>query len=97
MNKLLSTLLAGAAVLALVATAVAADKARSPDPVQNQAPEQTQSGSDQNSVVMDGAQAGAAVSAKEQEYLASLKKCESLNGQQREQCVGAARKKAGQM
>jgi hypothetical protein len=97
MNKLLGMMLAGAAALALAGTAVAADKAKSPDPVQNQAPEQTQPRADPNGAVVDDAQAGAAVSAKEQEYLAGLKKCESLNGQEREKCVAAARKKAGQM
>jgi hypothetical protein len=97
MNKLLAVILAGTSALALTVTAVAADKAQSPDPVQKQAPGQTQPRSDPNGTVVDDAQAGAAVSAKEQEYLSGLKKCESLGGQQREQCVDAARKKAGQM
>jgi len=97
MNKLLSSLLAGATALVWVATASAADKANSPDPTQNQSPQQSQPAADPNNVVVDDAQAGAAVSAKEQEYLAALKKCESLDEQQRQQCVDAARKKAGQM
>jgi hypothetical protein len=97
MNKFLYSLLAGATALAWTATGAAAEKAKSPDPVQNQSPQQTQPAPDPNNVVVDDAQAGAAVSAKEQEYLVALKKCESLNAQQREQCVDAARKKAGQM
>jgi hypothetical protein len=97
MNKLRLMLLAGAAALALATSAPAAERARSPDPVQNPAPEQSQPRADPNGAVVDDAQAGAAVSAREQEYLSGLKKCESLDGQQREQCVEAARKKAGQM
>ena len=97
MNKIPSMLLAGAAALAFSVAAVAAERARSPDPVQKESPEQTQPRADPNGAVVDDAQAGAAVSAKEQEYLASLKKCESLNGQQREQCVEAARRKSGEM
>jgi len=32
-----------------------------------------------------------------QEHLVSLKKCEPLNGEEREKCVDAARKQHGQM
>jgi hypothetical protein len=40
---------------------------------------------------------GGDVSAKEQEYLAALKKCESLSGSQQTKCIEAAKKKFGQM
>ena len=33
----------------------------------------------------------------EQEYFVALKKCESLNGNQKTQCIDAAKKKFGQM
>ena len=100
MNQLVSILLSGAAALALSVPTFAADPNQSRDESvpRNQAPvNATPPGSVQDSVIVDDTQAGAAVSAREQEYLASLKKCESLNGQQRQQCVDAARKKAGNM
>jgi hypothetical protein len=100
MNKLVSTLLGGAAVLTLSASAIAADPDQPRElPVpHNQVPAgATPPGSVQDGVIVDGAQAGATVSAKEQAYLAGLKKCETLQGEQKEQCIDAARKKAGEM
>jgi hypothetical protein len=95
MNKLLSTLLAGAAVLALSGVAVAADQEQSgnqPAP-QDQAP----SGAAQPGSAQEPTQPGADLTAKEQEYLAGLKKCETLDGDQKQQCIDAAKKKAGEM
>ena len=40
---------------------------------------------------------GGDVSAKEQEYLAALKKCETLSGSQQSKCIETAKKKFGQM
>jgi hypothetical protein len=40
---------------------------------------------------------GGDVSAKEQEYLAALKKCESLSGSEQTKCIEAAKKKYGLM
>ena len=40
---------------------------------------------------------GGDVSAKEQEYLAALKKCEALSATQQTKCIEAAKKKFGQM
>ncbi|HKQ25166.1 MAG TPA: hypothetical protein VJT81_12060 [Burkholderiales bacterium] len=37
------------------------------------------------------------LSAKEQEYLVALTKCESLNGSQKTKCIEVAKKKFGQM
>jgi Flp pilus assembly protein TadD len=37
------------------------------------------------------------VSAKEQEYVAALKKCESLSGSQQTKCIETAKKKLGLM
>ena len=40
---------------------------------------------------------GGDLSAKEQEYLVALTKCESLNGSQKTKCIELAKKKFGQM
>lgn len=42
-------------------------------------------------------QPGGQVSAKEQEYLADLKKCDSMTGAQKNTCMDSAKKKHGQM
>ena len=100
MNKLVSMLLGAAAALTLSAAAIAADsdQPREAPVPQDQAPAgATPPGSVQDGVILDDAQAGAAVSAKEQAYLAGLKKCETLQGNEKEQCIDAARKKAGEM
>lgn len=65
---------------------------------QDQATNQdAQPSSDQAGMTADKSQAGADVSAKDQEYLAGLKKCESLEGDQKQKCIDAAKKKAGEM
>ena len=85
MNKVLSALLAGALGLALNGMAAAADPYPAAQPA------------DKGGVTESQNQPGAAVSAKEQEYLAALKKCESLTGEKRQKCIDAAKKKAGDM
>jgi hypothetical protein len=42
-------------------------------------------------------QAGAEPNAKEQELTAALKKCDSLSGSQKQDCIDAAKKKSGEM
>jgi hypothetical protein len=50
-----------------------------------------------NGAVTDGAQSGAEMTAKDRVYLGALKRCEPLQGNERQTCIEAARKKAGQM
>lgn len=50
-----------------------------------------------NGAVTDGAQSGAEMTARDRVYLGALKKCEPLQGSERQACIDAARKKAGQM
>ena len=45
----------------------------------------------------DPAAGGATVSQREREYLATLKKCEQLNGTDKSKCIDTAKKKYGQM
>jgi hypothetical protein len=45
----------------------------------------------------DPAAGGATASKQEQEYLAAVKKCESLTGTEKTKCVDAAKKKNGQL
>jgi hypothetical protein len=52
---------------------------------------------DNNGAVTDGAQSGAEMTAKDRVYLSALKRCEPLEGTERQACIEAARKKAGQM
>lgn len=47
--------------------------------------------------VRDGAQSGAEVTPRERRYLSALKKCEPLHGPQKQECIDAARRKAGEM
>jgi hypothetical protein len=84
MSKLLTLLTAGALALTLSGFAVAAEKAY--DSQKSQATQPA-----------DPAAGGATVSQSEQEYLAALKKCDSLTSADKAACVDAARKKYGQM
>lgn len=84
MSKLLTMLTAGALALTLSGFAAAADKDY--DSQQPQAQQPT-----------DPAAGGATASQHEQEYLAALKKCESLTSADKTKCVDAAKKKHGQM
>lgn len=69
------------------------------DPAQhNQTPNQAQqAGAEDGNMGRNPNQPGGEVTAKEKEYLADIKKCDSMAGDQKNQCVNAAKKKAGQM
>jgi len=84
MSKLLTMLTAGVLALTLSGFAAAAEKA-----YDSQTSEATQPA--------DPAAGGATASRSEQEYLAALKKCEPLTGNDKTRCVDAAKKKYGQM
>ena len=45
----------------------------------------------------DKSQSGDDVSAKDQEYSAALKKCDALDGDQKQPCIDSAKKQAGEM
>lgn len=65
---------------------------------QNQTANQAgQAGADEGNMGRDPNQAGGDVTAKEKEYLAEIKKCDPLSGDQKKQCITAAKKKAGQL
>lgn len=88
MNKLLSALPAGILVLAMNGFAVAqTEPGMTPKSAQQQTQQDTQIRADQ----------AGALSAKEQEYLVTLTKCESLSASQKTKCIEAAKKKFGQM
>jgi len=83
MNKLVSSLAAAIFVLGTNGFAVADNE--SPIPQTTQTDTQIQPGQ------------GGDLTAKEQEYLVALTKCESLSGSQKTTCIEAAKKKLGQM
>ncbi len=88
MNKLLSALAAGTLVLAMNGFTVAQNEpGMVPPNTQQETQRDTQIPTDE----------GAVVSAKEQEYLVTLTKCESLSASQKTKCIEAAKKKFGQM
>jgi hypothetical protein len=105
MSKLLSVLIAGATALVMSGTVFAADDSQSgtqsSDPtMRNDTPDQAgQPANDEDNRGVESmkSQPGGEVSAQEQEYLAALKKCESLEGDQKQECIDAAKKKAGEM
>jgi hypothetical protein len=84
MNKLITTLTAGALALALSGFAYAADE---PQPSAQGQPKAEQSQPVQSS---DTAK-------REQEYLTALKRCESLGGADKQKCIEAAKKKYSEM
>lgn len=69
------------------------------DPTQrSQTPNQAnQAGADEGNMGRKPDQPGGQVTAKEQEYLADIKKCDSMTGAQKKTCVDAAKKRHGQM
>lgn len=74
------------------------EAARDADKTQNQARD-TVDQTDTN-VSAEGRnpdQPAGSVPAKQEEYLADLKKCDSLSGAQKKDCIAAAKKKAGQL
>ena len=84
MSKLLTILTAGALALTLSGFAAAADK-------------DYDSQSSQATQPADPAAGGATSSQGEGEYLAALKKCDSLASADKTKCVDAAKKKYGQI
>ena len=85
MNKLLTVVTAGVLAFTLGGVVSAADKDQNTRQPQAQQP------------VDDPAAGGATTSQREQEYLAALKKCEPLTGNDKTRCVDAAKTKYGQM
>ncbi|HWH46541.1 MAG TPA: hypothetical protein VN664_01985 [Burkholderiales bacterium] len=83
MNKCVSSL--AAAILVLSANGFAFAENESPIPQATQ----------QDTQIAPGQ--GGDLSAKEQEYLVALTKCESLTGSQKTACIETAKKKFGQM
>jgi hypothetical protein len=83
MNKLLSLFGAGMLALSLGGAAYAADNTNQQSQPQAQQPTQAQPGTAEQ---------------REQEYLAALKKCDSMsNAGEKQKCIDAAKKKHGQM
>jgi hypothetical protein len=72
---------------------------QSNDPVQHSQTENqaNQAGAADGNMGRKPDQPGGQVSAQEQEYLADLKKCDSMSGAQKTNCVKAAKKRHGQM
>ena len=100
MSKLLTMMTAGALALSLGGIVCAAE--RNPDGQQPKAqqPKAQQPKAQQPQAQQpmdDPAAGGATASQRDQEYLASLKKCEPLTGTERSKCIDAARKKHGQL
>lgn len=64
----------------------------------NQTPNQAgQAGADEGNMGRKPNQPGGDVTAQEKDYLAEIEKCNAMSGNQKKQCVSAAKKKAGQM
>jgi hypothetical protein len=84
MSKLVALLGAGALALSLSGIATAAENDQNSQQPRAQQPN-------------DPAAGGATASQRDQEYLAALKKCESLTGADKTKCVDTAKKKYGQM
>jgi len=72
---------------------------QSNDPTQhNQTENQAnKAGADEGNMGRRPDQPGGQVTAKEQEYLADIQKCDSMTGAQKKTCVDAAKKRHGQM
>ncbi|HKQ25723.1 MAG TPA: hypothetical protein VJT81_14860 [Burkholderiales bacterium] len=100
MNRMLSALTAGMMVLAMNGFAVAQDAANKPNTPQEGSPstqQDAQPATQQPDTQAQPAGQTGDVTAKEQEYLAALKKCESLSGNEKTKCIESAKKKFGQM
>jgi hypothetical protein len=90
MNKLLSALIAGATALILASgISAAADKSR---PTEDPPRASENQPGDPGAVKTAPEQA-----AQDQEYIAALKKCDSLKGSDKQQCVDAAQRKFSRM
>ena len=88
MNKLASILAAGALALSLSSIASAADESK---PTGEKSRAQPPEGSATTTTVPGGD-----VTEREQEYLSSLKKCESKTGGDKQQCIDELRRQHGQ-
>ena len=98
MNKLLFLAVATAATMVFTdAGAANPDPSRSAPVPGQPTPNPGMQPIPDSGVVMDGAQSGAEMTDKDRVYLGALKKCESLAGTQKQACIEAARKKAGEM
>jgi len=95
MSKLLTMMTAGALALSLGGIVCAAE--RNPDGQQPKAQQPKAQQPQAQQPMDDPAAGGATASQRDQEYLASLKKCEPLTGTDRSKCIDAARKKHGQL
>jgi len=95
MSKLLTMMTAGALALSLGGIVCAAEK--NPDGQQPKAQQPKAQQPQAQHPMDDPAAGGATASQRDQEYLASLKKCEPLTGTDRSKCIDAARKKHGQL
>jgi len=95
MSKLLTMMTAGALALSLGGIVCAAE--RNPDGQQPKAQQPKAQQPQAQQPMDDPAAGGATASQRDQEYLASLKKCEPLTGTERSKCIDAARKKHGQL
>lgn len=95
MSKLLTMMTAGALALSLGGIVCAAE--RNPDGQQPKAQQPKAQQPQAQHPMDDPAAGGATASQRDQEYLASLKKCEPLTGTDRSKCIDAARKKHGQL
>ena len=95
MSKLLTMMTAGALALSLGGMVCAAERNQDSTQPKAQQPKAQQPQAQQP--IDDPAAGGATASQRDQEYLASLKKCEPLTGTDRSKCIDAARKKHGQL
>jgi len=95
MSKLLTMMTAGALAFSLGGMVSAADRDQDSQQPKAQQPKAQQPQARQP--IDDPAAGGATASQRDQEYLASLKKCEPLTGAERSKCIDAARKKHGQL
>ena len=93
MSKLLNFMMAGALVLTLGGFAVPQEEPT--DPAQSGATNTPPAMSEEGSAGKPAE--GDATAAPSEEYTAALKKCDSLTGTDKSQCVDAAKKKHGQM
>ena len=89
-SKLLTMMTAAALMLSLGGLARAADESEQTTPQPQTRPQVPQT-------TEDPAAGGATATQDYQEYLVSLKKCEPLNGEEREKCVEAVRRQHGEM
>ncbi len=92
MNKLLSAIMAGTAAMVLASTlSIAADPYNKPASETPPRTSENQAG-DPSAVKSAPEQAK-----QDQDYIAALKKCDSLKGAEKQTCIDAAERKFGRM